>query len=129
MGCYQEGVAKSDVNGKPVQAHLYEYTTQVCVEPDLKVCGTKDGYVPVQMLFCLKEDNKKKINSHRWFFNAFAPILQPTVCMLLDVGTKPTSHSIYHLWKAFDMDPDLGGACGEVCRDLFMKTTASNLID
>jgi len=28
MGCYQDGVAKNAVNGKPVTAHIYEYTTQ-----------------------------------------------------------------------------------------------------
>ena len=37
--------------------------------------------------------------------------------MLLDVGTKPKGTSIYHLWKAFDTDPDLGGACGEIAVD------------
>ena len=54
---------------------------------------------PVQILFCLKEQNKKKLNSHRWFFNAFGPLIQPNVCVLLDVGTKPTGTSIYELWK------------------------------
>ena len=28
MGVYQEGIAKNIVNGKPVAAHIYEYTTQ-----------------------------------------------------------------------------------------------------
>jgi chitin synthase len=28
MGAYQDGVAKNIVNGKPVVAHIYEYTTQ-----------------------------------------------------------------------------------------------------
>lgn len=41
------------------------------------------GVVPVQIIFCLKEKNQKKLNSHRWFFNAFGPILQPNVCVLL----------------------------------------------
>lgn len=66
----------------------------------------------------------KKINSHRWFFNAFGPILQvrlarrpgavqiaaadvprvqPNVCVLLDVGTQPGDKSIYKLWKTFDV--------------------------
>lgn len=45
----------------------------------------------------------KKINSHRWFFNAFGPILQPNVCVLLDVGTQPGPTSIYKLWKTFDV--------------------------
>lgn len=45
---------------------------------------------------------------------AFGPILQPNVCVLLDVGTMPRSKSIYHLWKAFDINSNVGGACGEV---------------
>lgn len=32
---------------------------------------------PVQIIFCLKEQNKKKLNSHRWFFNAFGPLVKP----------------------------------------------------
>ena len=28
MGIYQEGIAKNAINGKPVTAHIYEYTTQ-----------------------------------------------------------------------------------------------------
>lgn len=70
--------------------------------------------VPIQMLFCLKEKNQKKINSHRWFFNAFGQSLNPNVCVLLDVGTQPGSDSIYHLWKAFDINSACGGACGEI---------------
>ncbi|KAF9539240.1 Chitin synthase, class 2 [Mortierella hygrophila] len=118
MGAYQEGIAKDTVAGKPVTAHIYEYTTQVMVDEELKMRGADRGIVPVQILFCLKEQNKKKLNSHRWFFNAFAPQLNPNVCILLDVGTKPSGTSIYHLWKAFDRDSSIGGACGEICADL-----------
>lgn len=28
LGVYQEGVGKNIINGKPVTAHVYEYTTQ-----------------------------------------------------------------------------------------------------
>lgn len=34
--------------------------------------------------------------------------------MLLDVGTMPRSKSIYHLWKAFDINSNVAGACGEI---------------
>ena len=118
MGVYQDGIMKDHVNEKTVTAHVFEYTTQVCVTPDLKVQGHDKGYVPVQVLFCLKEKNAKKINSHRWFFNAFGPLLRPNVCMLIDVGTKPTNSSLYHLWKAFDKHPTVGGSCGEIYADL-----------
>lgn len=73
-----------------------------------------DSIVPTQILFCLKEKNQRKINSHRWFFQAFCAQLKPTVCMLLDVGTRPGPSSIYRLWKTFDINRDVGGACGEV---------------
>ncbi|KAG2068213.1 glycosyltransferase family 2 protein [Suillus decipiens] len=115
MGAYQDGVAKKNiVNGKPVTAHIYEYTTQISVSPSMKIEGAEKGVVPVQIIFCLKEKNQKKINSHRWFFNAFGPILEPNVCVLLDVGTMPGPTSIYHLWKAFDINSNVGGACGEI---------------
>ncbi|KAI0345496.1 glycosyltransferase family 2 protein [Trametopsis cervina] len=114
MGAYQDGVAKNVVAGKPVTAHIYEYTTQISVSPSMKIEGAERGIVPVQIIFCLKEKNQKKINSHRWFFNAFGPILQPNVCVLLDVGTMPGPTSIYHLWKAFDINSNVGGACGEI---------------
>jgi len=114
MGIYQDGVAKNVVNGKPVTAHIYEYTTQLSVDPELKFKGADKDIVPVQIIFCLKEKNAKKINSHRWFFQAFGPIIQPNVCVLLDVGTRPGNTSIYHLWKAFDINSNIAGACGEI---------------
>jgi chitin synthase len=73
-----------------------------------------DSGIPIQVLFCLKEKNAKKINSHRWFFNAFARKLEPSVCILLDVGTKPMEKSFYRLWKEFDRNTEIAGACGEI---------------
>ncbi|KAH6632814.1 glycosyltransferase family 2 protein [Chaetomium tenue] len=114
MGVYQHGIAKNYVNQKAVQAHVYEYTTQVSLDSDLKFKGAEKGIVPCQMIFCLKEKNQKKLNSHRWFFNAFGKALNPNVCILLDVGTRPTGKALYHLWKAFDTDSNVAGACGEI---------------
>ena len=57
--------------------------------------------VPTQMIFCLKQKNSKKINSHRWLFNAIGLQLQPEVCILIDAGTKPGPRSLYYLWEAF----------------------------
>ena len=110
MGCYQEGIAKDSVAGKDVTAHIFEYTSSVVCSDSGEVSM---GACPVQIIFCLKEQNKKKLNSHRWFFNAFGPLINPNVCILLDVGTKPTGTSIYELWKCFDKHKNVGGACGE----------------
>ncbi|KAJ9658635.1 hypothetical protein H2201_007715 [Coniosporium apollinis] len=114
MGVYQDGIAKQQVNGKDVTAHIYEYTTQMSLEIKKGVVNVKKGNTPVQMLFCLKEKNQKKINSHRWFFQAFGSVLDPNICVLIDAGTKPGKDSIYQLWKAFDVEPMCAGACGEI---------------
>jgi chitin synthase len=114
MGCFQEGIAKNHVNQREVTAHVYEYTTQVSLDSDLKFKGAEKGIVPCQMIFCLKEANTKKLNSHRWFFNAFGRALNPNICILLDVGTKPGPKALYHLWKAFDTDSNVAGAAGEI---------------
>ncbi|KAH2179700.1 hypothetical protein KXV74_002110 [Aspergillus fumigatus] len=114
MGVYQEGIAKNIVNQKQVTAHVYEYTTQVSLDSDLKFKGAEKGIMPCQVIFCLKEHNQKKLNSHRWFFNAFGRALQPNICILLDVGTKPEPTALYHLWKAFDQDSNVAGAAGEI---------------
>lgn len=38
--------------------------------------------------------------------------------MLLDVGTKPTPQSFLRLWRAFEKDGTVGGACGEIAAEL-----------
>ncbi|KAJ3327994.1 Chitin synthase, class 1, partial [Gonapodya sp. JEL0774] len=125
LGLYQEGIVVGTVPNKfpsqdgsndeaKVSAHIFEYTTQVMVDESLRLQNT----IPIQTIFCLKEANAKKINSHRWFFHAFCPILQPRVTILLDVGTRPLDKAIYYLWKVFDKHPNVGGACGEIRAEL-----------
>ncbi|WWC96588.1 hypothetical protein V866_003456 [Kwoniella sp. B9012] len=130
LGVYQDGVGKNVVNGKPVTAHLYEYTTQLSITSNGKIGPGGSNTVPIQVIFCMKEKNQKKINSHRWFFNAFGACLKPNVCVLLDVGTQPGPDSIYHLWKAFDINSSVGGACGEIValKGMFWKNLLNPLV-
>jgi len=118
LGVYQDGVMKREVNGHETVAHLFEYTTQVSVDATPRLVqptpGNDANLVPVQMILCLKQKNAKKINSHRWVFHALGRLLQPEIVVLIDVGTKPGSKALYHLWEAFHNDPHLGGACGEI---------------
>ncbi|KAI0470619.1 glycosyltransferase family 2 protein [Xylariaceae sp. FL0804] len=118
VGVFQDGVIKKEVNGKETVAHIFEYTTQLSVTPNQQLIRPMDDssqtLPPVQMIFCLKQKNTKKINSHRWLFNAFGRILNPEVCILLDAGTKPSAKSLLALWEGFYNDKDLGGACGEI---------------
>jgi len=127
MGVYQDGIMQDNVSGKAVTGHLFEYTSQLMIDNEFNIRGLDKNIPPIQILFCLKEKNAKKLNSHRWFFNAFAAQLNPNVCILLDVGTKPSHTSIYHLWKAFDRNPNIGGACGEIKAEL--GTTGKNLLN
>jgi chitin synthase len=105
MGVYNDQLPKASVNGKSVTGHIFEFNTQIAVQRDLKVRRphekAHDGLslVPCQTIFVLKEKNAKKINSHRWFFKAVCESLQPEVCILIDVGTKPTKESFFHLYR------------------------------
>ncbi|KAF2009390.1 glycosyltransferase family 2 protein [Aaosphaeria arxii CBS 175.79] len=119
VGIYQDGVVKKDVNGKETVAHIFEYTSQISVTPEHQLVRpasneSADNLPPVQFIFCLKQKNSKKINSHRWLFNAFGRILNPEVSILIDAGTKPGPRALLSLWEAFYNDPNLGGACGEI---------------
>ncbi|KIV99552.1 chitin synthase G [Verruconis gallopava] len=118
VGVYQDGIMKKDIDGKETTAHIFEYTTQLSVTPNQQLIRPLDDssstLPPVQMMFCLKQRNSKKINSHRWLFTAFGRILNPEICILLDAGTKPGPKSLLALWEAFYNDKNLGGACGEI---------------
>ncbi|GLB41331.1 putative chitin synthase [Lyophyllum shimeji] len=120
VGVYQDGIMKKQVDGKDTVAHIFEYTTQLSVDhkPQLVLPQANDptdsNLVPVQIILIVKAKNQKKINSHRWLFNAVGRMLNPEICVLIDAGTKPGYKSIYYLWEAFHNDPDLGGCCGKI---------------
>jgi len=80
----------------------------------MKIEGAEKGVIPIQIPFCLKEDNQKKINSHHRFPNAPGPAPQPDTCIPPDIGTMAGPTSIYRLWKAFDIKSHVSGACGEI---------------
>ncbi|CAK7918177.1 chitin synthase 2 [[Candida] anglica] len=129
LGVYQEGLAKSKVDDRNVQAHIYEHTTRVGISSvDDTVKLTTEKIVPVQLLFCLKEVNAKKINSHRWCFQAISQVLDPNIVVLLDAGTQPSGKALYHLWKEFERDPQVAGACGEIKASLKKRQILTNPI-
>jgi len=101
LGIYQDGIMKKSIDGRETVAHLFEYTTALSMSPKPQLItpspGDPNSLVPVQMIFVLKQKNSKKINSHRWLFNAVGRFLQPNVCVLFDAGTKPRAKSIYYL--------------------------------
>jgi chitin synthase len=64
---------------------------------EARVHSFNSGMVPTQIILVIKQKNAKKINSHKWFFNAVCEVINPEVTMLLDVGTKPTEKSLYEV--------------------------------
>jgi chitin synthase len=60
----------------------------------------------------------------------FGVQLTESVCVLLDVGTQPGPDSIYHLWKAFDINSSVGGACGEIValKGMFWRNLLNPLV-
>lgn len=44
-------------------------------------------------MFCLKEKNAKKLNSHRWALEAFAPQLQPNIMCVMRPLLDSTAYS------------------------------------
>ncbi|CAG8614665.1 7652_t:CDS:2, partial [Gigaspora rosea] len=107
-----DGFEKSKVNNKTIRAHIYEYTTPISIKCS-RDSVDKKAIIPTQILFCLQENSKEKIDSHRWFFDAFCPILNPRICILIKVGIKPDDQSIYNLWKTFKND-QVAGSCGKL---------------
>ncbi|KAJ3130294.1 Chitin synthase, class 2 [Nowakowskiella sp. JEL0407] len=118
MGVYQDGLAQASINGNPVQAHIYEYTAQVVMDERYQFWGHSEELPPIQTIFVMKEKNKKKINSHRWFLKGLCPIVEPRVVVLIDVGTKPEKSALFNLWSTFFRNEQIAGACGEIRADL-----------
>jgi len=68
--------------------------------------------VPCQTIFCLKEKNQKKINSHRWFLGAICNALNPRICVFLDAGAVPKADALYHLWKPLHENETVAATTG-----------------
>ena len=67
-----------------VADEVLQYTTQLSVDatPQLVVPHGDDAnnLVPVQIILVIKAKNQKKINSHRWLFNAIGRMLEVRDC-------------------------------------------------
>lgn len=103
IGMYQDGVLRKDVNGNTTVAHIFEVASELSVTPSqqlIRPASDDDpkSLFPAQLFFYFKQANTKKINSHRWLFNAFGRIPNPEVVVLFDAVTKPLVRSLLALW-------------------------------
>jgi chitin synthase len=72
-------------------------------------------------IFGVKHKNDGKINSHKWFYNSLCTLLDPELCLMLDIGTRPLKNSLVTLYKYIMARPDCGGCCGEIEVDMHEK--------
>ena len=66
------------------------------------------------VLFCLKEENAGKLDTHWWFFNHLCPAYTPKYCLQIDVGTVPKSDAIGHLWSTLEEDSQCAAAASSI---------------
>ena len=67
-----------------------------------------------KLIFCIKEQNKRKLNTHIWFLKGFCQNLKPEFIIFLDVGTKPLKKSLSPLYNCLKNDKSVAGCCGEI---------------
>jgi cellulose synthase/poly-beta-1,6-N-acetylglucosamine synthase-like glycosyltransferase len=61
----------------PITVHLFESVVKLQT-----VETVNEYYPPMQVMFALKEKNAGKINSHWWFYMAFASVIKPDYCFV-----------------------------------------------
>ncbi|OMJ76463.1 hypothetical protein SteCoe_24170 [Stentor coeruleus] len=79
-----------------------------------KVNFTDNPRNQLNFIFCVKQKNKRKLNTHLWFFGGFCEYMKPNYVMLIDVGTMPLPNSLFYLYEAMATQKDLAGCCGEI---------------
>lgn len=99
----------------------------LCSRERSKTWG-KDGWKKV--VICIVSDGRSKINSRTLSVLAAMGVYQDGVAKNVDVGTQPGTSSIYRLWKSFDVNSNVGGACGEIValKGKFLKNLFNPLV-
>lgn len=108
QGFFSPVVLQNDVLGTPASLHLFEYTARY------KKHAGIENYPPLQVIFATKTTNKGKLDSHCWYFDAFAYLIQPEYCVLFDAGTRPMPTALKAVCTHFQRYPNVGALTGEL---------------
>jgi len=108
QGFFSPVVIQSEVMSTPTALHLFEYTARY------KKHAGIENYPPLQVIFATKGKNKGKLDSHCWFFDAFAYLIQPDYCVLFDAGTRPRPSALMDIVSHFQRYPNVGALTGEL---------------
>ncbi|OMJ95959.1 hypothetical protein SteCoe_513 [Stentor coeruleus] len=65
-------------------------------------------------IFCVTQLNKRRLNTHKWFFKGFCHRIKPKYIALLDAGVIPKSKGLFYLYEAMEKDNRVAGCCGEI---------------
>lgn len=107
IGLYDEDLLTINSAGIGAQCHLFEHTLQL-------TDNNNRPLLPLQTVFALKEEKASKLDSHHWYFRAFAEQVQPEFTAVMDVGTMLSKAALYHVLYAFERNRQIGGACGQL---------------
>lgn len=58
----------------------------------------REDEITLNVLLVVKHKNAGKLSSHALFFLGFCDMMDPQLCMLMDVGLKPLDDAIYKLF-------------------------------
>jgi chitin synthase len=99
-----ENICKIPLDEDEEIAHCFESVTN---------CGF-EGEEPLQVIWAIKQLNKRKLNTHLWFFGGFCEVIQPKYVQLIDIGTMPRRDALFRLYEAMQLNDNLAGCCGEI---------------
>lgn len=68
----------------------------------------------LEVVFCIKKENKGKLNSHWVFFDILCDFYDSKYCIQMDAGSIPKPDAIYHLYKFFEKKERAGAAASMV---------------
>ncbi len=81
---WDDGMVTEKYRNNDVTAHIFQRTVQL---PRSNGEGLFD---PMQCVFLVKEKNGGKLNSHLWYFGAFARQLNPAITFVRVLRLAPT---------------------------------------
>jgi chitin synthase len=123
---FDEEMIKNEFAGKAtdITKELSEYfmrtlSTPEDPEPEVAHCFQQQVALDetserLNLVWAVKQENKRKLNTHLWFFGGFCQYLSPEYVMLLDVGTMPHPDALFRLYECMKLDPHVAGCCGEI---------------
>ena len=74
----------------------------------------EDAGTGLEVLLCLKRENRGKLDSHWWFFAVICEKIRPDYCVQIDAGTTPRQDAVFNLYRFFEGNPRAGAAASMI---------------